>query len=318
VDDGPFSCHSDGTPISGGNVGASYSPDSLYVHTGQERPADPFASYAARGAQVLTDGSTNLCNHDIALIVLDTAITNMPISPVRLDSDAKVGELVTAVGWGKTENGTPSERQQRTGISVLDVGPGTSALPNDFILGEAVCSGDSGGPAFSAANAVIGIVSGVTTCEGPNAKDTYTKLSPFKNLILQGYQLAGAQPWYEGTVEVHQLCVDTINSYRTGLPPLTRWKEAESCADSEAATDMANNHAFSSNKNCLGTVGNGTGTSTELPGFAMPIEPSLESGAAYMWNNHWNAMTNPNYTKVACGIATSADGKTYWAEQDFQ
>src|SRR5690606_1974589 len=36
-----------------------------------------------------------------------------------------------------------------------------------------------------------------------------------------------------------QLCVDTINELRAteGLPPLTRWVEAEPCADESATSD---------------------------------------------------------------------------------
>ncbi|MCL2724495.1 MAG: trypsin-like serine protease [Polyangiaceae bacterium] len=341
--DSSVSCYSDGTPAGGGNVGASYSPSTLYVHTGQTMPANPTTSYNARGAQVLTDGSTNLCNHDIALIVLDTAITNMPISPVRLDSDVKVGESVTAVGWGLTSQGAsslPSVRQERTGLTVLAVGPG-SMPPNEFELGESVCSGDSGGPAFSAANAVLGVVSRGGACQGSSARQIYTKLSPFKSLILSGYQLAGAQPWYEnnsnpnlsspdagtpstppassGTpaVDLQQLCVDTINGYRAtrGLPALARWTSAESCVTKAASTDIAKNIPHSTFPECLG---GGGGTQSECTGWPMPIDQSITKCLAQMWAGGSAAMTSSKYTKVACGYAASADEKTYWATQDFQ
>ncbi|MCL2725465.1 MAG: S1 family peptidase [Polyangiaceae bacterium] len=212
--DDAVACDIDGNPSTGaGSVQGNYAPDSLYIFTGQNAPKlnnDSF-QIAPRGVQILDDGATNLCNNDIALVVLDTAITDMPISPVRLDSDVEVGELVTVVGWGVTETDNPAVRQQRTGVEILGVGPqvnqGVPIPPNEFEVGESICSGDSGGPAFASTGAVVGIVSRggndksldpnhlAATCTG--AKNIYTKLSPFKDFILRGYTAAGADPWLE-------------------------------------------------------------------------------------------------------------------------
>ncbi|MCL2778997.1 MAG: trypsin-like serine protease [Polyangiaceae bacterium] len=389
--DSSIACYSNGTPAGSGYVHGDYSADSLYVYTGQQSPSNPMKSYAARGARLVTDGATHLCNHDIALIVLDTAITNMPISPVRLDSDVKLGELTTVVGWGVTKQGgsLPNVRQQRAGVPVMLVGPG-SMPANEFELSESACSGDSGGPSLSSAKAVIGVVSRGGTCQGSSARPIYTKASAFKDLLLSGYQLAGAAPWYEGTAnpgsvadagtpdasspeagtpdasapeggardagasspdaslpdagasvpdaaapdasapanDPRQLCVDTINSYRAtlNLPPLARWTEAESCVDGEAATDMANNTYHSAFGTCV-TPGAKAWAQNECAGWSMP-EQSITQCLAQMWaegpgdpysaHGHYINMTSTAYTKVACGYAVSANGKTYWATQDFQ
>jgi hypothetical protein len=230
---------------------------------------------------------------------------------------------------------------------------------NEFELSESACSGDSGGPALSSAGkAVLGVVSRGGTCQGPSARPIYTKLSSFKDLLLTGYNLAGAKPLYEnsespgpdagtpdasppdaGTPDASppdagtpasdpaQLCVDTINGYRAtlGLRPLARWKEAESCVDGEAATDMSKNIAHSAFPRCLG---GGGGAQNECPGWPMPVEQSITKCLAQMWaegpgepysaHGHYIKMTNPKFTKVACGFAVAANGKTYWAAQDFQ
>jgi MYXO-CTERM domain-containing protein len=81
--------------------------------------------------------------------------------------------------------------------------------PNEFETGEVVCEGDSGGPALdSQTGAIIGVVSrgGNGLPQDPNdpsanclgARNLYTQVSPFKDLILEAFSAAGATPWLEG------------------------------------------------------------------------------------------------------------------------
>lgn len=225
-------CDVEGNPIGAGQVRGNNEPDTMYVFTGKNLPKFSTGRVvpAAVGAQIIDDGAKNLCNHDIALLVLDTPITDMPIVPVRVDSDVEVGEEVTSIGWGVTDKtSTPSVRQQRTGVTILEVGPADSRRlpvpPNEFEVGESICSGDSGGPAVAASGAVVGVVSRggngkepsqsdpSVSCVGDNATNLYTKLSPFKDLLLQGYEAAGAEPWFEGE------------------PDPRKAKDGESCTD---------------------------------------------------------------------------------------
>lgn len=209
-------CDEQGNPIGSGGVSGDNDPSTLYVFTGTKLPfGQSHVTPAATGAQIVDDGSTNLCNHDIALLVLDKEIIDMPIIPVRVDSDVQEGELVTSVGWGVTDKeSTPSVRQQRAEVAIKVVGPAKSSgfpvPPNEFEVGESICSGDSGGPAIADTGAVVGIVSRggngqqpdqnnpSATCVGTSASNLYTKLSPFKDLLLQAYDAAGAEPWFEG------------------------------------------------------------------------------------------------------------------------
>jgi hypothetical protein len=120
-------------------------------------------------------------------------------------------------------------------------------------------------------------------------------------------------------------CVARINQFRACvcLPPLQRWTEGESCATQHAAYDRARNapHAgFGSNppicsprgwaqNECLGGTVNGCIQSmfNEGPPPTTPCE-----GSCYQQHGHYINMTNPRYTRVACGF----DGS--WAVQNFE
>ena len=210
-------CAADGTGT-GGAIRGNHDPATLLVYTGKKRPA--FGSLKAPvpagiGAKIVDDGSTSLCNHDLALIVLKEPIANVPIASMRLDGAVAKGETFTAVGWGiTTTSTTPPVRQQRAGVKVVAVGPdGATDLPvapNQFEAGEVICLGDSGGPAIAASGAIIGIVTGggngqqptaanpSAPCVGNGAASLYTRVAPFKAVVTKAFELAGAEPWVEG------------------------------------------------------------------------------------------------------------------------
>ena len=126
----------------------------IYVFAGSQRTtADPNKANA-RGKRIVHDAGGNLCNHDLALIVLDTNV-EAPIAPVRLEATTQKGATFTAVGWGVTSTLLfPQVRQQRPGVRIEVLGPFLDqtrflAVPDhEFETGESICSGDSGGPAL--------------------------------------------------------------------------------------------------------------------------------------------------------------------------
>ena len=208
-------CDIMGNPIAQGVVRGNHPANTLYVFIGQNRPdfSSPNITPDGIGAQVLDDGGKNLCNHDIAMVILKDPIPNAKIAQLRLDSPIKVGEMITAVGWGVTDTTPePNTRQQRTGIAVQSSGPDDTqqlpVAPNEFEVGESICSGDSGGPAFAKSGAIIGIVSrgGNATKPDPQnpasgcigAENLYTKVAPFKQFIVNGLKMVDADPWLEG------------------------------------------------------------------------------------------------------------------------
>ncbi|MDB4974480.1 MAG: hypothetical protein JWN48_2821 [Myxococcaceae bacterium] len=142
-----ISCGADGVATQGGEVGADRKPTDLVVYTGRHESS---LSAAARGVRILHDDASNLCNHDLALLLLDREVTDVKPAPLRLTDSTKVGESVTSVGWGLTSaNSLPSSRMQRQRVSILDVGPSAETASRQMVVGESICSGDSGGPALS-------------------------------------------------------------------------------------------------------------------------------------------------------------------------
>ena len=216
--DVPFTCTVQGVGSAGGDTQGDFTASKIYVITGAKRPADPSAAgqYAAIGAKIIDDGAKNLCDHDIALLLLDRAIPNAQILPVRVDAPAQATEPFTAIGWGVTTTTTePQTRQQRAGIAVRTVGPavdkGTDAQVPDreFVVGEGTCEGDSGGPALSATTgAVFGVVSrggNGSTANPSNPASScvdgvnyYSMTSGYKQLLTDAYAAAGQDPWFEG------------------------------------------------------------------------------------------------------------------------
>jgi MYXO-CTERM domain-containing protein len=209
-------CDVTGKPIAGGEVHGNHPANTLYVFVGPNRPDFESGDIKpdAVGMQVLDDGGKNLCNHDIALLILKDPIPNAKIAQLRLETPVKMGEKITAVGWGVTDTSPePATRQQRSGVEVIGIGPDDSeqlaVAPNEFEVGESICSGDSGGPAFSQkTGAIVGIVSrgGNASKPDPNdpakgcigAENLYTKVAPFKDFIINGLKIVDADPWEEG------------------------------------------------------------------------------------------------------------------------
>ncbi len=139
---------------------------------------DPDRAPQAYGRELFTDGAGVMCEHDIAVIVLDRSLTLAPPRAVRREPP-RPGEPLTAVGWGFTDAissmGTPvlpTTRMKRADVRVLS---GASeviryvrqsgaviiagAMSGEFLVGESVCNGDSGGPLFDAEGRIVGVTS---------------------------------------------------------------------------------------------------------------------------------------------------------------
>lgn len=126
-----------------------------------------------------------------------------------------------------------------------------------------------------------------------------------------------------GDDSAEQLCVDTINDYRAtlDLPPLERWTDAEGCSSGEAKSDSESGTPHGAFGTC------GEFAQNECPGWPGPPEDLIVGCLELMWaegpgepyseHGHYINMTNPNYTKVACGFYEQPDGQ-WWAVQNFQ
>ncbi|MBX3216812.1 MAG: trypsin-like serine protease [Labilithrix sp.] len=224
--DDQVACDSDGTPLLGASVIANHEPANLYVFTGKDRPAfigqaPPSLDMtkwapAGQGLEIIDDKSGTLCNHDLALVLLKEPIVDVPIATLRLDGEASAGEQLLTVGWGVSLGEVePTTRQQRGGVTVKRVGP-DDAIPvltkSEFLFDESICLGDSGGPVFAeSTGAVVGVVSRGGNGLDPNAggpsstcvdaDNVATKLAPFKELVMDAFARAGAEPRLEPAPE---------------------------------------------------------------------------------------------------------------------
>ncbi|MBN9159859.1 MAG: hypothetical protein BGO98_49945 [Myxococcales bacterium 68-20] len=151
------------------SYGTQAQPSSIAIMLGVN--ARPNGAPAARGAKIFVPATSNMCSFDVALIQLDRDVVGGKIAPVRFSALA-ANEATTAVGYGVDgQDRSLAQRMQRT-TTVLGVGPKTLqyktkqnasisyALPQgDVATGESTCYGDSGGPLFDAAGAVVAVTS---------------------------------------------------------------------------------------------------------------------------------------------------------------
>ena len=201
----------------GGAIFEDHQPENIIVLVGPK--PDPNAT-DAKGAKIFHDSATNLCGHDLALVVLDRRLAS-PIAPIRIDMPPTTGERFTAVGWGTDGTAFPTVRQQRANVQVQDLGPVVLDLDtghrvaigsNELLTDEADCAGDSGSPALDATTgAIIGVASrsgvGASDPASPcrNSKNVYTVPSGFKDIISAAFDGSGEQLWVEGNPEPPRL-----------------------------------------------------------------------------------------------------------------
>jgi hypothetical protein len=132
----------------------------------------------------LPPGNGELCGYDIALAILANnfpAAMATPLVP-RIDVSARAAEVYAAVGYGLDLDSGSGTRRNRTGLLVSCSGTACGPIVTNSEWGgqEAVCPGDSGGPALDAAERVIGVASrGSEGCRTP----IYSSVSSFGEWI---------------------------------------------------------------------------------------------------------------------------------------
>jgi hypothetical protein len=139
-----------------------YEPDALWVSPSTSvRGADLFP---VREIQV-PDDDGRLCGADIALLILNGQFSDSiaPIEP-RLVEPAERGEEFTAVGYGSAlDDGAPGIRRALADVEVVcgaeQCGAPDVLTSTEFLGEQAVCEGDSGGPALDADGRVVGVAS---------------------------------------------------------------------------------------------------------------------------------------------------------------
>jgi len=195
------SCGSDGLSYNGSHVIRIQDPAEIGVYIGTRILFE--AEPTARGRTTLTPSGPYLCNEDLALVVLDRAIEDIEPASVRLSSRAQAEGYIRAVGYGQNDQFLPiGTKLYKAGVPVIAQGKGTSKSQTplgvrEFEVGEAICNGDSGGPAFSEkTGAVIGVASRGGAC-GSDVRHVYTTTTGFEELFDSAFAIAGGHPKLE-------------------------------------------------------------------------------------------------------------------------
>ncbi len=245
--DSSTACTKEGTPITGGGVKADRDPKSLVVFLGKDGVApdtEVEANGSARGAMVIVDAAANVCNRDVAFVVLDQKLP-APVSPMRLGPPS-LDERLSAVGWGIDETGTlPKSREVRPEIPLIGIGP--AMYPehatygygdHEFMVGESACAGDSGSPAFAKTGAVVGVAARAgnglprdpnnyaSTCMGEKAHAVYTHLGSLQDLVRRAFDASGEEIWLEGQPDPRAPKPEATPGESTEAPPAASPSEA--------------------------------------------------------------------------------------------
>jgi MYXO-CTERM domain-containing protein len=189
-------CDENGRSANGPHITADEEPATIGVYLGS---SPNFAKPGvANGRAIVSPTGPYLCDSDIALVVLDTPITEVAPLEVRIHTPARKGEMIRSVGYGQNDQASPiGTRFRKGGVAVLAQGKAVSPSKtplgtHEFEVGKSICQGDSGGPAISEeTGAVIGVVSRGGGCED-DFGHIYTTTAGFDQMFADAFTLAGA------------------------------------------------------------------------------------------------------------------------------
>jgi hypothetical protein len=146
-----------------------------------------------RGSEVRVapGGETDVCGHDIALLILRDSIPGRLATPIipRVDASPTANETFSADGYGLTEPDAAmggGTRMRLDGNTVFCMGGvdcplGGSVQDGEWASDARTCSGDSGGPALDEQGRVMGVLSrGPEGCGGA----IYGDVASWSELII--------------------------------------------------------------------------------------------------------------------------------------
>ncbi len=139
--------------------------------------------------------------------------------------------------------------------------------------------------------------------------------------------LAGCAPEpLPSSGDPYEDCVTRINQLRWEcqcLPPLERWRDGEGCADQHAEYDSTRSaHAGFRDDICSprGWAQNecpAWRSAEHVIGGCLQAMWDEGPGEPYSEHGHYINMTNPSYSRVACGFYGTPEGRV-WSVQNFE
>ena len=223
-------CDENGRSANGPHVTADEEPATIGVFLGSSPNfAKPGIS---KGRAIVSPTGPYLCDSDIALVVLDTPITEVAPLEVRIHTTARKGEMIRSVGYGQNDQASPiGTRFRKGGVAVLAQGKAVSPSKtplgtHEFEVGKSICQGDSGGPAISEeTGAVIGVVSRGGGCDD-DFGHIYTTTAGFDQMFADAFTLAGTAPTDEArdgsrSMPSTRSAATTTNAAVDGAPAAT-------------------------------------------------------------------------------------------------
>ena len=164
-------------PAQAEQIATNFLPSLLAILVGDDVES---ATVAAHGQEVVFPMTGELCDHDIAAIILDTDILGVAPLKVSTKTQPEIAHSVRTIGFGHdgdaSAGGTKLLRER---VKITDLSP------TEFEVGEATCDGDTGGPALDESNGeLLGVVSrSGSLCEGPDVHNVYTRADAYMPLI---------------------------------------------------------------------------------------------------------------------------------------
>ncbi len=189
------SCDALGHSHNGTHLGEDADPSAIAIYVGETVNVlhDP---PRARAMQTIHPKTRILCDADVAFLVLDRSIDDLPLLPMRLGRGVESGDTVVPVGFGGGSHNLVGVRVPRRESEVLTVGPGANSRtgavlgPREFEVEVPTCQGDSGGPAIDARSGeVVGVVSRGGSCV-TGGNHVYTRVDAYARLATVAIQQA--------------------------------------------------------------------------------------------------------------------------------
>ncbi len=189
------SCDARGRSHNGDHLAEDVDPAAISIYTGTHVRPDVDAP-VARAVRTLHPTGQVLCDSDVAFLVLDRPLQNLPILSMRLHAPVETGDVVVPVGFGGGPLNIVGHKVARSKSTVLATGPSANAAtgavlgPREFEVDRATCRGDSGGPAIDVTTGeIVGVVSRGGSCSA-HGNHVYTRVDAYNRLATAAFAAA--------------------------------------------------------------------------------------------------------------------------------